>query len=388
MSLVARIEAATPAGRDRTVDALRAVAILGVVLGHWLVSAVVSDPYRPAVWHGASPLQDRPALIPVSWVLQTLGLFFFAGGYASARARPGLVARLARLVRPVAVLAAVWLPALGLLRLSGAPESTRRLVTALLVHPLWFLLVFVFLTAVAGPLRAAVARWGLWPVLPLVAVVAVSDVCRHHGMTFSLVTVVGWAVPYVLGIALAEGRLPRWTGPALVFAGVAGGIALVRLAGYPASAVGVPGDGWSNLDPPSLFALALAAAQLGVFLLVRPRLAGWLRRPRCWAPAAGLNLVAMTVYCWHQSALLLVTFAAQLAGRLPGLLDEPTGDWPVHRLLWLPVLALTLAALGSVFHPREHRPASARPAPPARPAPRTDPRSTASRAPRDHSRTP
>lgn len=213
MSLVARIEAATPAGRDRTVDALRAVAILGVVLGHWLVSAVVSDPYRPAVWHGASPLQDRPALIPVSWVLQTLGLFFFAGGYASARARPGLVARLARLVRPVAVLAAVWLPALGLLRLSGAPESTRRLVTALLVHPLWFLLVFVFLTAVAGPLRAAVARWGLWPVLPLVAVVAVSDVCRHHGMTFSLVTVVGWAVPYVLGIALAEGRLPG--GPAL-----------------------------------------------------------------------------------------------------------------------------------------------------------------------------
>ena len=41
--LVRRIEAATPPGRDRAVDGLRAVAILGVVLGHWLVTALVAD---------------------------------------------------------------------------------------------------------------------------------------------------------------------------------------------------------------------------------------------------------------------------------------------------------------------------------------------------------
>ncbi|MBT2225298.1 acyltransferase [Nonomuraea sp. NEAU-A123] len=39
--LIQRIESATPPGRDRAVDALRALAILGVVLGHWLVTAVV-----------------------------------------------------------------------------------------------------------------------------------------------------------------------------------------------------------------------------------------------------------------------------------------------------------------------------------------------------------
>jgi hypothetical protein len=135
---------------------------------------------------------------------------------------------------------------------------------------------------------------------------------------------------------------------------------VVSLGGYPASAVGVPGAGWSNLDPPSLFTLALGAAQLGGFLLLRPWLARLLRRPAAWAPVAALNLAAMTLYCWHQSALLLVTFAALLFGVPPGLLDTPTGDWPAYRLLWLPVFALVLAGLCSLFHRFEARPAGRR----------------------------
>ncbi|MFF3146672.1 acyltransferase, partial [Streptomyces sp. NPDC057927] len=49
-----RVDAATPAERDRAVDALRAFAILGVVLGHWLVTALVAD---GGALHTASPLQ-------------------------------------------------------------------------------------------------------------------------------------------------------------------------------------------------------------------------------------------------------------------------------------------------------------------------------------------
>jgi hypothetical protein len=354
-----RIEAATPAHRDRTVDALRAVAIVGVVLGHWLVSALVSDPLRPSAWHGASPLSHRPALIPATWFLQALGPFFVAGGYAAARSirtrdpLPWLIARLSRLARPVVALAAVWLPALGLLRVTGAPESTRHAVWSLVTHPLWFLLVYLVLTALTPMLRAAVARYGPWSVLPLVGLVAAVDVARQLGSPSWLTLLAvpaGWAVPYLLGIALAEGGLPRRAGAVLLPLGLAGGAALVCLAGYPASAVGVPGDAWSNLDPPSLFALALTAAQLGVFLLLRPGLARLLRRPAAWAPVAALNLAAMTVYCWHQTALLMVTFAGLLAGPLPGLLDPPTGAWPAYRLLWLPAFALTLAALCAVFH--------------------------------------
>nr|WP_180214536.1 hypothetical protein [Phytohabitans suffuscus] len=71
--------------RDRAIDTVRAVAIAGVVLGHWLVTGLVLGPGGGL--DQASPLRALPSFAPVTWVLQTLGLFFFAGGYAAARSR-------------------------------------------------------------------------------------------------------------------------------------------------------------------------------------------------------------------------------------------------------------------------------------------------------------
>src|SRR5205814_6430247 len=125
--VAARIDAATPAHRDRTVDALRALAIAGVIGGHWLVTALVLTRGRPgAGLHDASPLAGLPALTPVSWIFQTLAIFFLVGGYAAARSfrggyRAWLCRRLARLTRPVAVLAAVWAPLAAGLYLGGVP---------------------------------------------------------------------------------------------------------------------------------------------------------------------------------------------------------------------------------------------------------------------------
>ena len=328
--------------RDRTVDALRAVAIAGVVLGHWLVSAVVSDPYQPAALHGESPLTNAPWLAPATWLFQTLGPFFFAGGYAAARSRATLASRLRRTGPPILALAAVWVPALLLLTAVDAPDSTVHLVLSLVTHPLWFLVVYLMLTAATPLLRIQL-------VLPAVAFVALTDALRPSGLGL-LAVPVGWAVPFILGIALAQDRLPRRAGVMLLGTGLVGGAALVLLAGYPASAVGVPGDGRSNLDPPSLFALALAFVQVGGFLLVRPRLARLMERPRLWLPVGLVNLAAMTIYCWHQTALLLVTFAALLAGPVPGLLDHPDGAWIWHRLAWLPLFILVLAMLALLFH--------------------------------------
>ncbi|MER7002851.1 acyltransferase [Dactylosporangium sp. NPDC000555] len=358
-SVAARIDAVTPQRRDRTVDGLRAFAIAGVVLGHWLVSAVVSAPDQPMALHGDSPLRHAQWYAPATWLLETLGLFFAAAGYAAARgladrpALPWLRARLTRLLPPVLALAAVWLPALGLLRLVGSPDSTRHLVLSLVSHPLWFLLVYAVLTACAPLL----VRCPPWAVVVAVAAIAGTDALRPHGLPtwLGLIAVpVGWAAPYLCGTALAAGRLRREHGLALLALGVVGGAALVAL-GYPASAVGVPGDRWSNLDPPSLFALAVAAAQFGVFLVVRPSLARMLARPRYWLPVATLNLAAMTVFCWHQTALLLVTFTALPTGRPPGLLDAPSGLWPLYRLLWLPVFATVLVGLARTFHRFERR---------------------------------
>ncbi|HEY6595497.1 MAG TPA: acyltransferase, partial [Asanoa sp.] len=59
------------ATRDRGVDAVRAVAIGGVVLGHWLVTAIVLGSDRAL--RVQSPLETVPALRPASWLFQTLG---------------------------------------------------------------------------------------------------------------------------------------------------------------------------------------------------------------------------------------------------------------------------------------------------------------------------
>ena len=129
-----RIDAATPADRDRAVDALRAFAILGVVLGHWLVTALVAD---GGSLHASSPLQRMPWLAPISWAFQTLAVFFLVGGhvatgsYMAARAkgtpyRQWLTARLSRLFRPVAAVLVLWTIAATALFLSGA-EPTRSI---------------------------------------------------------------------------------------------------------------------------------------------------------------------------------------------------------------------------------------------------------------------
>src|SRR6201987_380787 len=107
----AKIDAATPAHRDRTVDALRALAIVGVILGHWLVTAlVVSHGHGGTTGADKRPLHTTSYLPPGSWIFQTLAIFCLGGGCAAARSDPGgywrwLRKRLARLSRAVAVLA-------------------------------------------------------------------------------------------------------------------------------------------------------------------------------------------------------------------------------------------------------------------------------------------
>jgi hypothetical protein len=366
-------------GRDRGIDALRALAITGVVLGHWLVTALVLAP--DGGLHQTSPLRTLGWLAPASWLLQTLGLFFFTAGYAAQRSRVSaargagyrawLLGHLARLVRPVAGFAALWALALGTGIIAGAPGGTLSTAATLAVSPLWFLAAYAALTALVGPVGAALRR----PLGPLavaaaaIAVVAVADL----GLGWAPLTVVAaWLVPYGLGVALAAGRLGagrghRRLGWALAIGGTAAVAALVFLAGYPGSAVGVPEDARSNLSPPSLAAVALALAQVGCAVLARPRLARLLaRRPRPAAAVGFLTAAAMGVYLWHQTALLAVTAGAGwLAGGrpLPGLHTPPDVAWFAARVAWLPVFAAVLALLLAAYRgpaapdrPTNHQP--------------------------------
>jgi peptidoglycan/LPS O-acetylase OafA/YrhL len=385
--MAARIDAATPAGRDRSVDALRALAIAGVILGHWLVTALVlTRSPSGARLHDASPLAALPALAPVSWIFQTLAIFFFVGGYAAARARlrhasppqasgylPWLRGRLSRLARPVAVLAAVWVPLTAAMALAGVSPGTIRTLVTLVLDPLWFLGVFAGLTALTPLAEALVRRCGAAAALIPAALVAGVDLARFGlgapGWIGWVNVGAGWLVPYLLGIAWARGALRGWKVPAVMLAaGAAGTAVLVTWAGYPASMVGVNGAAISNLNPPTLAAVTFGVAQVGLALLLRPGLARLMRRPLAWATVALVNLSAMTLFLWHQSAFLAVTMAGALAGRLPGLLTPPSGAvWIAERLAWLPAFAAALAVAWLLFHRFERRPAGRRPAaePPA-----------------------
>jgi hypothetical protein len=120
--------------------------------------------------------------------------------------------------------------------------------------------------------------------------------------------------------------------------------------------VGVNGQAISNLNPPTLAAVTFGIAQAGLALLLREPLARWMRRPLAWAAIATVNLSAMTLYLWHQTAFLAVTAAGQAVGRLPGLLTAPSSTlWIAERLAWLPAFAAALAVLWLVFH-RAERP--------------------------------
>jgi len=363
--LARRIDTATPPHRDRAVDALRALAIAGVIGGHWLVTALVTgSSHHGTVLHDDSPLASMPWLAPVSWIFQTLAVFFLVGGYSAARGYrgeylPWLRKRMIRLARPIAALAAVWIPVTAGMLLAGVPATTVHTLLFLVISPLWFLGVYAVLTALTPAALGLVRRFGAWAAAFPAAVVAVTDLVRFglHGPGWVgwVNVAAGWLVPYLLGVAWAQGSLRGRRVPALMLAGgAAATAALIAWAGYPASMVGVNGARISNLNPPTLAAVAFGVAQCGLALLLRDRLARLMRRPLAWAAIAMVNLSAMTLFLWHQTAFVTVSSVGLLIGRVPGLLTAPDGGlWVAERLAWLPVFAIVLSGLWLAFRRME-----------------------------------
>jgi hypothetical protein len=69
-----------------------------------------------------------------------------------------------------------------------------------------------------------------------------------------------------------------------------------------------------------------------------------MRRPTLWAAVVIANLFAITIFLWHQTAMIATTVLARMAvGVLPGLHTTPDSAlWVVARLGWLPLFALVL----------------------------------------------
>ena len=72
--------AATPAGRDRTVDLMRAVSIAVVVMWHWTGSVTHR---RDGEIIMPNPIDQVPLLWLATWVGQVMPVFFLVGGFAT-----------------------------------------------------------------------------------------------------------------------------------------------------------------------------------------------------------------------------------------------------------------------------------------------------------------
>ncbi|MGY3520747.1 acyltransferase family protein [Micromonospora sp. PTRAS2] len=375
----------TPAGRERYVDLLRAVAICMVVAGHWGVTVIGRDAAgRPT---GHSALGDLPWAYPLTWVGQVLPVFFLVGGFANAasltanRARGGdatgwLLARSARLVPPTTVLLLVLAAGAGGSSLWGAGEARIRTVVWFATIPLWFLVPYLAAVALTPPMHALHRRFGLAVPVALVGVVALGDVGRLAGpapLAYGSY-LAGWLAVHQAGFAwyhahaaaggprgggAADGaRHPLPTSRPAAVALLAGGLGalllLTAVGPYPVAMLHVPGERLDNASPPSLALLALATAQLGLVLLLRDPAERWLRRPGPWQAVIAVNSVVLTVFLWHLTAALLLVGALDALGLLPTP-AAGTAAWLAWRVPWLLLLAVVLAGLVAVFGPVEAR---------------------------------
>lgn len=357
----------TPDDRERHVDLLRAVAIAMVVLGHWLVIAVTEADDEIG---GVNALRDLQWIHPLTWLFQVMPVFFFVGGYANAvswrshRERGGdtaswVLGRYERLVRPAAVLIAVIAVAVAGARSVGFDEELAGTGAWLATVPLWFLLAYLAVIAVAPLTIAAHDRWGLWVPLGLAGVAVGADVLRFGadmGLVGNVNYVVVWLCLHQLGYAWRGGQLPAVArvGWPLLIGGLAVLVLLTRWGPYPVSVVTAPGQDEQNTEPPTVAILALGTAQLGLAYVLRSPLHAWLRRRRPWTVVVAVNSVILTLFLWHMAAAIAAALLLYGTGAIP-VVDVGSAEWFVLRLPWLAGCAVFLAAMTAMFAVVERR---------------------------------
>ena len=244
--------AAAPAGqrtrvaRDSSVDAIRIVLLVAVFALHAMMCGVSVGAAGPVL---ENALEGQPWFGPVSWVVQIMPLFFIAGGFSSfhhwqsmrsrgATASDYVRARLERLVRPALALVAVVAAGLAALALAGLPAELVATAGFRIGQPLWFLGVYIAISAlVPVMLRAHERALVLTPIALLAAVVTVDVIRIATGLDaigfLNLLLV--WLLVQQLGFHLADGTLDGLDRASLL--GIAGGalavlVTLTTVGGY------------------------------------------------------------------------------------------------------------------------------------------------------------
>lgn len=342
-----------PAGRDHSIDFVRAICLPIVVVLHALQMGIGGEPLATF-----NALEDFPLLATVTWVGMIMPMFFIAGGFAGLitwrRIRDGagsasdyIRTRTLRLLRPTLLAVAATGVLLAVFAICGADQDFLSGFAHRLAEPLWFIVVYLMLTAAVPAMSWLYDRHRWATFATLVAGAVVVDV---------IVRMTGWPIGYLnwafiwlcvqsLGFLVLDGWLAKRSIPwhlgviAVSYLGIG---ALVRFAGYS-------GDMLGNLNPPTLVILLLGFAQASMLTLLQPVFRRVMRIRWVLISIGALGIYGFVIYLWHTFAMGVVVGFQQALG-LP--FPEPLSqDWWLTRVPWVLAVA-AVVALCCVVVPR------------------------------------
>ncbi len=363
----------TPEERNRYVDFLRAVSILFVITGHWLIATAY---YESGSLTPGDLLDIQPWTRWLTWLFQVMPIFFIVGGYANAvslesATRKGidyagwLAARLNRLVTPVLVLLIAWAALALTMRFLGVRREVIQFASQASLIPIWFLAIYIMVVVLAPLTHAAWRRWAYLSFWGFAAVAGAVDLLFFAAgiewLGWSNYFWV-WLAVHQLGYAWRDGRL----GSPLTLLGFSA-LGLVALwlmifeGPYPLAMAGSPGEGVSNTAPPKATLLALGVLQFGLLLSIEAPMRRLLERVTLWTATVLVNSMIMTIYLWHVTVMIIVVGLAYLAGGSGLGLEPGSGDWWLARPLWLVMLYAVLLPVALLIAPLERRATPASP---------------------------
>ena len=306
-------------GRDHFIDFVRAFSLLVVVAWHWVFTIIIWKPDGP---HATNPIGFTRGLFVLTWLFQVMPLFFFVGGFAHAesweanfergRFRSTVSfawSRANQLARPALALAAGWWVigsvAVALFEVGGVPRSVK-----LILSPLWFIIVYLLLIVLFPLTHWLHQKFGGLVLVWGVGIAVIVDVARFsHQVSWAgwVNMIVVWATCHQLGYfwedLVAVGRRLAW---GMMWGGLFTLAALVGSRIYPGSMVGVPGEKFSNMAPPTITILALLMFQAGVALLLRPWVLGRLQTSERWARTNDvINRFSLPLFLFHSTGMAL-----------------------------------------------------------------------------------
>jgi len=355
----------TPPERNRYVDFLRAISILVVVVGHWLIATAwyVDGELTPG-----HLLKSEPRTQWLTWLFQVMPIFFIVGGYSNAVSLESarrksidyagwLVTRLNRLIAPLLVLLVAWAGMAFAMHLLEVRPAVIKFTSQAALIPTWFLAIYTAIVIIAPLTYRFWRRFGFLSLWFFIAGAVVTDVLFFAAdirwpSLFNYFWV--WLCVHQLGFVWRDNR--QGGAARLLGLSALGFVVLCLLifnGPYPMAMVGSPDEGLSNTLPPKITLIALGVFQFGLLLAVERPMRKLLSGLRLWSATVLINSMIMTVYLWHITVMVLLGSAMYLAGGIGLGLEPGTTQWWQTRPLWIGVLIVLLFPVALLMSPLE-----------------------------------